>query len=82
MQLTDKNLAYTCYVQNKDNNRNNMKIYIYRQTTILLQILSKKRKNRMKLNLAIINIEYHIPSRNDNGNDLKTDDHRQTIIPL
>lgn len=48
------------YILNKDNNEDNMKTYIYKQTITLLQILSIERKDKIKLGLAIVIIERHI----------------------
>lgn len=52
-----------------DNNRNNLKTYIYRQTTTLLQILSIEWKDRTSFSLVIISIERYVLSKDDNGDD-------------
>ncbi len=69
VQPTDKNLVYKCHIQSRDDNRNNLKTYVYRQTTTPPQILTIEQKNRIKLSLAIVSIECHVPSRDNNGDD-------------
>lgn len=61
----------------------NLKTYIYRQTTILPQVLSTEQKNRMKLSLANIFIKCHLSSKDNNRDDLfKIYIHNQTTLPL
>lgn len=66
MQPTNKNLSYTCYIQSIDNNGDDLKTYVYKQTTISSQVLSTEWKNKTKLSLLIVNIKHHISSRDDN----------------
>lgn len=48
------------------------KTYIYRPTTILLQVFSMEQKNKIKFSLAILNIEDNIPNIDNNRDNLKT----------
>lgn len=75
MSPINKNFAYLCHVQNKDNNKDNLKTIF----TISPQLLSMEQKDKMKLSL-IVSIECHIPSKNNNRDNLKTYIHKQTII--
>ena len=60
-----------------------MKTSVHRQTTTLPQVLSTKQKNKIKLRLAIISIENHIPNRDNHRDDkLKIDIYRQTTTLL
>ena len=45
----------------KDNKNDKLKTYIYRQTTILSQVLNTKQKDKTKLNsLVIVSIKYKL----------------------
>lgn len=55
-----------------NNNRNDLKTYVYKQTTASLQVLSVERKDKIKLSLAIISIKCYVPGRDNNKNDLQT----------
>ena len=45
------------------------KIYVHRQTTMLSQVLSTEKNNKIKFSLAIISIKRHVPSRNNTGDN-------------
>ncbi len=46
------------HILNRDNNKDNLKTYIHKQTTIQPQVWSIKWKDKTKLCLANVSIEY------------------------
>lgn len=81
VQPTDENFVYTCHIQSKDNNGDDLKTYIYKQTNTLPQVLSKEQKNIIKFSLAMISIKHYVPNRDNNGDNLKTYIYKLTTPP-
>lgn len=46
LRSTDENLVHTSHTPSRDKNGDNLKTYIYRETTILTEVLRTKLKDR------------------------------------